>query len=251
MHATMNLMEAAAATWRDAACECLHEAAADRGASLVTNVVLLGPLSRNGYRYAAAAMEQAAPLYEGRPVFIDHPERAATQRRLRDYAGQVVRARYEGQRLRGDVKLLGPNAGWLLDLIEAAPQDVGMSHVILGRRSADGKEVLHIERVLTVDIVAFPATTQTFKEQETPWPGGDDRWPEFQRLLAASRIPPEGRRQALRHLLGNSADPLALIAALERYWDEVRSTAAISQERQARDPGRDLRQALIHAIRGN
>src|SRR5262245_28420447 len=44
----------------------LAEAAIDRGGGIVRNVALLGPRSRNGYRYAATAMAEAAPLYEGR-----------------------------------------------------------------------------------------------------------------------------------------------------------------------------------------
>lgn len=249
----------------DAVAECLQEARTDRASGLVTNVVLLGPVSRNGYRYSATAMAEAAPRYEGRPMFIDHAEAAPTRRHLRDYAGQVVRARFENDRLRGDLRLLGPNAGWLLDLVEAAPADVGLSHVILGRRSADGKEVVHIEHVLTVDIVAFPATTHSFREQQSspavpsssPVPIStieEERWQEFQRLLAQSRVPPEGRREALWPLLGNAADPRGLLAALERYWDQVRSAVPRSSERASGPHLQDIhpsqRQALIRAVRG-
>jgi hypothetical protein len=250
----------------DAVAECLQEARTDRASGLVTNVVLLGPLSRNGYRYSAAAMAEAAPRYEGRPMFIDHAEAAPTRRHLRDFAGQVVRARLVEDRLRGDLRLLGPNAGWLLDLIEAAPADIGLSHVVLGRRSADGKEVVHIEQVLTVDIVAFPATTRSFREQLSPFPNpspvftpintlDDERWQEFQRLLDHSRIPPEGRQEALRQLLGNSADPRGLLAALEKYWDQVRRAVPRSSERASSSPDSlgihpAQRQAVIRAIRG-
>ncbi|HMP01324.1 MAG TPA: hypothetical protein PKD86_16920 [Gemmatales bacterium] len=267
-----------ATSWREWATEALYESTTDRAAGLVANVVLLGPTSRNGYRYAAPAIERAAPLYEGRPVFIDHPSQTPLQRRLRDFAGQVVRARLDGTHLRGDVRLLGPNAGWLMDLIEAAPRDIGMSHVILGRRSPDGSEVLHIDRVLTVDIVAFPATTQSFREQagwideprsslaveaapEAPpcrGPGHraepDLRWREFQALLEQSRVPAEGRQEALRQLLSCGGDPHALIAAMERYWDQVRSQPPRSAARQAPTDGLPAlaaqRQAFIAAIRG-
>lgn len=249
----------------DAVAECLQEARTDRASSLVTNVVLLGPLSRNGYRYSVAAMAEAAPRYEGRPMFLDHAEAAPTRRHLRDFAGQVVQARFAEDRLRGDLRLLGPNAGWLMDLIEAAPADIGLSHVILGRRSNDGKEVVHIEQVLSVDFVAFPATTRTFREQFRPYavasppftPGHaleDERWQEFQQLLAQSQIPPEGRREALRQLLGNSADPRGLLIALERHWDQVRSSIPRSSERAGGLAGHSInpaqRQALIRAICG-
>lgn len=159
---------------RETLSDFLAEACVEREQGLVRNVALLGPTSRNGYRYTAEAMRQAVPLYAGRPVFIDH---AATppaytgsspqvRRSVRDYAGKVLNPRFEENRVRGDLHLLGPNAGWLLHLIEAAPNDIGMSHVVLARRNSSGDEVEHIERVLSVDIVAFPATTQSFQENE-------------------------------------------------------------------------------------
>ncbi len=196
----------------------LAEACLERDAAIVRNVVLLGSSSRNGYLYRTEAMRQAAPLYDGRPVFIDHPEGSPLQRRLRDFAGQVLHPRLEGDRLRGDLKLLGPNTPWLLDLIEAAPKDVGLSHVVMGRRSADGKEVEQITRVVSVDVVAFPATTQTFHEQA---------------LEAAAPLSP------LPHLANLASWPLPM-PLTDAEWAAWR--AALETQRQAflHDPPRSL-----------
>jgi hypothetical protein len=149
----------------------LAEAVLEREGFLVRNVALLGPESRNGYRYTAEAMQEAAPLYDRRPVFVDHGANTpgvntpgSPQRSIRDYAGKVLNPRYEGERIRGDVRLLGPNAEWLFGLIEASPSDIGMSHVVLARRNRAGDEVEQIEKVVSVDIVAFPATVQSFRE---------------------------------------------------------------------------------------
>src|SRR2546422_11580985 len=86
--------------------EILSEAIAERAQHLVRNVVLLGPQSRNGYRYTPSAMQAALPLYENRPIFLDHADEqtSPTRRKLRDFAGQVLAPRYEGERLRGDLK---------------------------------------------------------------------------------------------------------------------------------------------------
>lgn len=44
----------------------------DRSERLVRNVALAGLESRNGYRYSEASLRDAAKLYEGKPVFLDH-----------------------------------------------------------------------------------------------------------------------------------------------------------------------------------
>jgi hypothetical protein len=238
----------------------LAEAAVERPTGYVRNVALLGPESRNGYRYAASAMERAAPLYEGRPLFIDHPDQTPTQRKLRDYAGQVVQPRLEANKLRGDLRLLGPNAEWLFDLIEAAPRDVGLSHVVMGRRSADGLLVEQIDRVVSVDIVAFPATTQSFKEQVAdgcsaapfcPLPvDGKNRLASLRQLVAASRIPPEGRAAALEQLLAAPHDAERLLAALEQFWVETQADRPRSLERREAGQSRQLDRQVALAIKG-
>jgi hypothetical protein len=257
---------------------CLAEARLDRERGLVCDVALLGPESRNGYRYTAEAMRQAVPLYDGRPVFIDHPESAQpTQRKLRDYAGHVVSPRYENDRVRGDLRLVGPNAGWLLSLIEAAPRDIGMSHIVLARRNPAGDCVERIERVVSVDIVAFPATTQTFAEGvSADWralgansshaavaaerdrtnPSINREWQEaVQQLVERSRIPSLGRMAALSQLLQTCPDPRVVLAVLEACWRQATAEAPRSREKSAPDspdgqPSPHVRRALIAAIRG-
>ena len=231
----------------------LAEASVDRTALVVRNVALLGPASRNGYRYKTEAMHQAVPLYEGRPVFVDHapPGRleAATRcpsRSVRDYAGQVRHPRFEGGRIRGDLHLLGPNAGWLMELIAACPADIGMSHVVLARRRPGSQEVEEIQKVLSVDIVAFPATTQSFSEAAALAPGG-----------AASAAAGERTAGEAWRLAG--ADPhQAVLEELRRLTRLVEgllrptlTDLPVSRERTAA-PGASaaLRKAVVAAIRG-
>ena len=148
------------------------EATVEAHSGLVRNVALLGPESRNGYRYAHDAMLDAVPLYEGRPVFLNHPIGAGPMaRRVQDYVGKIVSPRFEGGRIRADVQLVGPNRSWVVELAESNPADIGMSHVVIARRdrNSDGQDIVEsIERVLSVDVVAFPATTQSFAESVDP-----------------------------------------------------------------------------------
>ena len=76
------------------------------------NVALLAPRSRNGYSYTSEAMREAVSLYEGRPIFLNHPDGLSpTQRKIQDYTGKVQNVRFvEGEggaescaRIRGDL----------------------------------------------------------------------------------------------------------------------------------------------------
>ena len=196
-------------------------AAVDADARLVRGVALAGPDSRNGYRYRPDALAAAAPLYEGRPVFLDHaadPTRPQS-RSARDLVGTLSGVRFDAdaERLRGDVRVLDTDSGrTFLGLCEAG-QGVGMSHVVLARRSDDGREVLSIERVVSVDAVAFPATTQSLSEQadETGAPDPLEGEDETDRLLATvDRLAKERDRLAAR--LSEAEADLARATARER-----------------------------------
>ena len=139
----------------------------ERTSRTIRNAALTGAESKNGYRYSDAALKGAVPLYENAPVFLDHPACAQRprDRSARDLAGSVINVRFESGRLRGDLRALETEAGsTLLALAEADGPGVGMSHVVLAERSRDGATVDRIVEVISVDAVAFPATTSTFRE---------------------------------------------------------------------------------------
>ncbi len=147
----------------------------DREARLVKNAALAGQSSRNGYRYADDALAGAVALYERKPVFLDHAPRGQRplDRSARDLAGYVVHARLEEGRIRGDIQALETDAGeTFLKLVEANAPNVGMSHVVLAERSADGALVDRILDVISVDAVVNPATTSTFRESCTEFAAG-------------------------------------------------------------------------------
>ncbi len=146
-----------------------HEVRVDPQNRLVKNVALTGLESRNGYRYAEEALREALPLYENKPVFLDHAVSRTQphQRSARDLVGSVVNVRYEEGRIRGDIRVIDTEAGrTFLALAESNGPAVGMSHVILAEKSADGLLVEKIHDVVSVDAVVFPATTQSFQEQQ-------------------------------------------------------------------------------------
>lgn len=143
------------------------EACVEREQRLVRNVALAGRESRNGYVYAESALRDAVGLYERKPVFLDHaPDRGRPQERsTRDLVGSVVNVRYEEGRIRGDIRVLETESGQtFLSLVESDTPGVGMSHVVLAERAADGLTVERIRDVISVDAVVGPATTRTFRE---------------------------------------------------------------------------------------
>ena len=138
----------------------------DRERRLVRNVALTAIESRNGYRYAEEALRQALSLYEGKPVFLDHPPSAGRpyDRSARDLVGTIVDPRFEDGRVRGDIRVLDTDAGrTFLGLVESDSPAVGMSHVVLAERDGDGDTVERIHDVISVDAVMFPATAATFR----------------------------------------------------------------------------------------
>ncbi len=144
----------------------------DSQARLVLNVALTGPDSKNGYRYSESALREAVPLYDQKPVFLDHaPDRLKPRdRSTRDLVGNIINPRYEDGRIRGDIRVLETESGrTFLALANTNLLGVGMSHVVLAQRSTDGSTVESIRDVVCVDAVINPATTQTFREsQEEP-----------------------------------------------------------------------------------
>lgn len=151
--------------WRSPGLEVDHQQ------RLVAGISLAGPSSANGYTYTAEALRTAVPLYESRPVFLDHATSTGRPlaRSTRDLVGSVVNPRYEEGRIRADIRVLETEAGrTFLALAAAETPAVGMSHVVRATRSADLTQVEAIHEVISVDAVAFPATTSGFREHTTP-----------------------------------------------------------------------------------
>lgn len=142
---------------------------------VVRGVKLLGLASRKGRRYLPEAVAKAAPLYEGKAVYVDHrsPDALASPRNFVSKFGVLKGVRYvEGDGLRGDLHynprhiLADTFAGW----VETDPSQIGFSHdAFCQMREAangDGREVVEIVRVESVDLVATPATTNGLFESE-------------------------------------------------------------------------------------
>lgn len=246
---------------------------------LVRHVVLSGDVSRNGYRYSIEALQQAAELYRNKPVFLDHAPNAAKpmERSTRDLVGTVVEARFTDGRIRGDIQILETEAGrTFLALLASETPNVGMSHVVLAQRTADGKLIEKIHDVVSIDAVVFPATTHGLRESQAPADeqltllreqlqqahsevarlqtelDRRDREQEIAALLAAAELPEYAVTPLFREQLTIAADPAQrqqLIAERRRLLQHTEPASVLSRPRKSTTNHTDDR-AFLRAVKG-
>lgn len=137
----------------------------DRDRGVISGVKVLGVTSSNGRRYLPEAIRDAAHLYEGASVRIDHPDDPEDQRSSDSVLGWLrdVRVVADGS-LYADLHYLRehPFASRLVEAAERNPRLLGLSHNASGDTDVDrdGTVVVHsITEVRSVDLVADPATT--------------------------------------------------------------------------------------------
>ena len=236
----------------------------DSQARLVLNVALTGPDSKNGYHYSEAALREAVPLYDQKPVFLDHaPDRLKPRdRSTRDLVGNIINPRYEDGRVRGDIRVLDTESGrTFLALTNTNLPGVGMSHVVLAQRSTDGTTVETIRDVVCVDAVINPATTQTFRESQDPASAAEITRLEEQLLTARlesnhlreqiatlqSRALHAERQYEVRKLLAESPLPNSALTPLflqqleqapttESRLELLRDRAQLCEQHRSRNP---------------
>jgi hypothetical protein len=143
----------------------------DRKSGVIRGVKLLGLTSRNGRRYRETALSEAASLYEGAKVNINHPKgHPLSPRDYQDRLGVIRGVQFRpGEGLFGDLHF-NPKHNLSEQLMwdaEHASQNVGLSHNVLARtsRQGDQTEVEAITKVQSIDLVADPASTRGLFEQ--------------------------------------------------------------------------------------
>jgi len=137
----------------------------DREAGVIRGVRILGRVSQNGREYTQGAIREAAALYEGVGVYVDHPPRSApnTERRIADKIGWLESIKVTDDGLRGDLHLLRSHSLYesICEAAERNPAMLGLSHNAEGKTRRDrGKTLVErIIRVRSVDLVTDPATS--------------------------------------------------------------------------------------------
>lgn len=144
----------------------------DAEKGVIRNVKIIGHVSANGRRYAPEALTKAIGMYEGRQVNVNHASRPGESRSAYDRFGwlESVKSRPDG--LYGDLQYLKTHsqAAPTVEAAQRNPRLFGLSHNARGvERRANGETVIEsIESVLSVDLVADPATVAGLHESRNP-----------------------------------------------------------------------------------
>lgn len=140
----------------------------DREAGVIRGVKIIQPVSKNGRRYLTEALRKAAPMYEGKRVYLDHlsPDSKTKQRKKGDRWGKLVGVA-ESNGLTADLHYLKnhPLTEAILESIERFG-DTGLSHDAEGAVERRGGEtvVTEIVEVHSVDFVEEAATNRNLFE---------------------------------------------------------------------------------------
>lgn len=147
--------------------------AVDRETGVIRGVKILGAQSRNGRVYPHETLVKARELYEGAKVNVNHPKGApASPRDYQDRIGLIRNVSVAEAGLFGDLHF-NPRHGLAAQLewdAQHAPENVGLSHNVTARTAQrDERTVVEaITRVVSVDLVADPASTHGLYEQLEP-----------------------------------------------------------------------------------
>lgn len=171
----------------------------DRAAKVLRGVKVLGLSSANTgrglgldpdvygaaldrpYRYALEAVRDAAPLYEGIAVNIDHPpgmeagsrrRRGASGRSAADRFGRLTQVRVTDEGLTADLEYLAshPLADMIVETAERMPEQLALSHHAQCEFSLEQGEavVRRIVAVQSVDVIGDrPGTTRSLFESRS------------------------------------------------------------------------------------
>lgn len=153
----------------------------DREAGVMEDVKIVGLQAPDkNRRYEPQALKEAAGLYERVKVNLNHQAKESREpRRIQDRIGILEGVYFrEGDGLYAKTFRFNPRHPEAENLVwwaENEPSGVGFSHIAKGdARLIGGTEVVEsIRKVMSVDLVADPATTRGLFESEAPMEGDD------------------------------------------------------------------------------
>ncbi len=151
----------------------------DAAAGVIRGVRVLGRQSRNGREYSDRALSEAARLYQGIGVNLNHADRREStlerplERAVEAGFGWLEAVEVRSDGVYGDLHFFKshPQAAMIVEAAERNPRRFGLSHHAEGRVVRRGQKnvVESIERVRSVDMVQNPATNAgLFESEETP-----------------------------------------------------------------------------------
>lgn len=230
----------------------------DRAAGVILGVKVLGKESANGRTYSESAMRDAARLYEGARVNIDHDRKEPYRERgLTEEFGTLKNVRLKPSGVYADLYFVRshPLAEFVAEKAERFPDKLGLSHNAdgEGRRQGDRYIVESIRSVNSVDLVLQPATNRgLFESRGGHYPGRAAMEDALREADRGVHFGPRTRR--LMESLGAAGDGTAfsddVLAQFDRLLpesmeglNEAYEAAALELVRLERTPG-DLAECI-------
>lgn len=137
---------------------------------ILHDVKICGNRSKNGRIYPPEVLAEAAPLYEGVTVYLNHGLMPGDEREIDVHFGNLQNVRTQNGELFADLHYVTthPLAASIVERAQKFPRNFGLSHdaEVEAVPSGDLQEVQRITAVNSVDLVTRPATNEGLFEQE-------------------------------------------------------------------------------------
>ena len=142
---------------------------------ILHDVKICGNRSKNGRIYPPEVLAEAAPLYEGVTVYLNHGLVPGDEREIDMHFGNLQNVRVQNGELFADLHYLTshPLAASIVERAQKFPRNFGLSHdaQVEAIPRGDVQEVQRITAVNSVDLVTRPATSDgLFEQQQTTLP---------------------------------------------------------------------------------
>jgi hypothetical protein len=198
----------------------------DRENGIIRGAKLCGLTSANGRSYPAEVFRRGVAKYEGVHVYANHTR---GERSIGDKLGWITNARIGPDGVpRGDLNLLTthPDYPAIVEAAQRNPSLYGLSHVAdcrVGRGTNGREQVESIESVVSVDLVAEPATTRGIFESRSSQRGKSMRLKEYA-VRVGKRV--NERRRRLLHEVAMTEPDAEVTDADVMTGDDRDETAA-------------------------
>lgn len=225
------------------------DARVDRANKVIRHVKILGRDSRNQREYTSGARTEAAALYDGMTVNLNHPDKTAVKksRGIEEKWGWLESITDEADGVYGDLHYLEAHqyTPQLLELAERNPKQFGLSHNadVVGHRAGRKEVIESVEKVRSVDVVQRPATTSSLFEEEEEPPMATAPKKRTMRTLLESLQAGSKKRKHLQAVL--EMDGMADMGITPDMSVETGSPA---EEGAATDPMADAIESMVLAI---
>lgn len=229
----------------------------DKESGVVYGVKLNSNHSKNKRFYSDAVLERATSLYEGAKTFINHEDDGggffgSGPRKVQSVMGRLKNVKFSPGGHRAEWHVL-PTWRGVLEDIKFDPSIFGFSHNVVAERTGaddeDGNEIVAmIHEVISVDLVAEPATTRgmfeatkRIKEEEAM---AGEAHEKVQALLEAKVKEHEG---SLLKLMSERDQAKAEAQANKTVAEDLKAKFAASESKLA-EAEKAAREAKVEAL---